>query len=99
MKSVITVIILCAAAICAPAHDEEKEKCRPSPSGRSTIPKDAVQNPDGDLRLYGQKRQEMDYVKTPFRVMKTWPGYTGFTDRRRIRIRQSLSIARQGYRV
>ena len=69
MKSVITVIILCAAAICAPAQTNKKETAAPAPKVVA-IPKDAVQNPDGTYGYTDKDGKKWIYIKTPFGVVK-----------------------------
>ncbi len=69
MKSVITVIILCAAAICAPAQTKKKENTASAPQV-VTIPKDAVQNPDGTYGYTDKNGKKWTYIKTPFGVIK-----------------------------
>jgi len=69
MKRVITVIILCAAAICAPAQTKKKENTAPAPQV-VTIPKDAVQNLDGTYSYTDKDGKKWIYIKTPFGVIK-----------------------------
>jgi hypothetical protein len=70
MKNIIGAIILFAAATLAPAADDDPKKADPSPRG-VTIPKDAVQNPDGKTYSYTDKDgKKWTYAKTPFGVMK-----------------------------
>jgi hypothetical protein len=69
MKSILTVIVLCAAAICAPAQTNKKENAAPAPKVVA-IPKDAVQNPDGTYSYTDKDGKKWIYIKTPFGVMK-----------------------------
>jgi hypothetical protein len=71
MKNVFTVIILCAAAIGAPAATKKKTQTPPAPQA-ITIPKDAVANPDGISYSYTDKQgKKWTYTKTPFGIMKS----------------------------
>lgn len=80
MKSTITIIILCAAAICAPAETKKKGKTAPA-RPVVTIPKDAVQSPDGTYSYTDKDGKKWTYAKTPFGVVKTASADTpGSTD-------------------
>lgn len=67
MKSILTVIALCAAAICAPA--QTNKSAAPAPKVVA-IPKDAVQNPDGTYSYTDKDGKKWIYIKTPFGVVK-----------------------------
>ncbi len=70
MKSVITVVILLAASISAPAADKKKAAA-PAPQAL-TIPKDAVPNSDGISYVWTDKQgKKWVYAKTPFGVTKS----------------------------
>ena len=62
MKSTITIIILCAAAICAPAETKKKGKTAPA-RPVVTIPKDAVQSPDGTYSYTDKDGKKWTYAK------------------------------------
>jgi len=70
VKITIIPIILCAAAICAPAETKKKGNTASAPQV-VTIPKDAVQNPDGTYSYTDKEGKKWTYAKTPFGVMKT----------------------------
>jgi hypothetical protein len=71
MKTVISALILFAAATVAPAADSDKKKADPSPKA-VTIPKDAVLNSDGKTYSYtDQEGKQWTYAKTPFGVIKS----------------------------
>jgi hypothetical protein len=67
MNRTITVIILCATAVCAPAATKKKDPPAPQVV---TIPKDAVANPDGTYSYTDKDGKKWIYTKTPFGVMK-----------------------------
>jgi hypothetical protein len=70
MKIIIAVVILCAAAICAPAETKKKSNSAPAAPQALTIPKDAVANPDGTYSYTDKDGKSWTYTKTPFGVMK-----------------------------
>jgi hypothetical protein len=71
MKSILTVVILCAFAICAPAAEKKKEKTAAPAPQAVTIPKEAVPNPDGVSYTWTDKQgKKWTYTKTPFGIMK-----------------------------
>jgi hypothetical protein len=71
MKTVITAVILFAAAIGAQADDNKDKKKAPAPQAL-TIPKDAVPNSDGLSYVWTDKQgQKWVYVKTPFGITRS----------------------------
>jgi hypothetical protein len=70
VKITIVLITLCGAAICAQAETKKKGKTAPAPQVL-TIPKDAVQNPDGTYSYTDKEGKKWTYAKTPFGLMKT----------------------------
>ncbi len=71
MRNTATAILLCAAAICAPAATKKKTQSASSAPQAVTIPKDAVPNPDGVSYSYTDKQgKRWTYTKTPFGIMK-----------------------------
>ncbi len=71
MKSIITVFILLAAAVCAPGATKKKADAAPAPQA-VTIPKDAVPNADGTTYVYTDKQgKKWVYAKTPFGIIKS----------------------------
>jgi hypothetical protein len=69
MKSIVIIVVLLGGAICAPAADKKKDP--PAPQA-TTIPKDAVPNPDGISYVYTDKEgKKWVYVKTPFGVTRS----------------------------
>lgn len=72
MKSIVIVVSLFAAAICAPAATKRKGKTAPPAPQAMTIPKDAIANPDGTTYSYTDKQgKKWTYAKTPFGIMKS----------------------------
>ncbi len=70
MKSTITIFIVLAAAVCAPAATKKKADTAAAPQA-VTIPKDAVPNADGTSYLYTDKQgKKWVYAKTPFGIIK-----------------------------
>jgi hypothetical protein len=71
MKIIITAVILCAVAICAPAAEKKKEKTTAPAPQAVTIPKDAIPNADGVSYIYTDKQgKKWTFTKTPFGIMK-----------------------------
>jgi len=69
MKSIVIIVVLLGGAICAPAADKKKDP--PAPQA-TTIPKDAVPNPDGISYVYTDKEgKKWVYAKTPFGVTRS----------------------------
>jgi hypothetical protein len=66
MKKLITIAMLCAAAVCAPGADKKASSAPPA----VTIPKDAVANPNGTYSYTDKQGKRWTYIKTPFGIVK-----------------------------
>lgn len=70
MKNTIAIVILFAAATCAPAQDK-KEDTATGASQATTIPADAVLNPGGKSYSYTDKDgKKWTYLRTPFGISR-----------------------------
>ena len=73
MKKTMTIVLLCAGAICANAAPQQATGKKPADSTAQavTIPKDAVPNPDGNSYSYTDRQgKKWTYTRTPFGVIK-----------------------------
>lgn len=73
MKSVIIAAIVFATAIGAQADDNKDKKKAAAPAPQATtIPKDAVPNPDGISYVWTDKQgKKWVYAKTPFGITRS----------------------------
>jgi hypothetical protein len=78
MKRITTVVLLFAAAVCAPAATEEKSgKTATTPQAATvppkavTIPKDAVKNENGTYSYTDKQGKKWLYSNSPFGVIRT----------------------------
>jgi hypothetical protein len=71
MKRIITVVLLFAAVVCAPAATEEKSGKTATTPKAVTIPKDAVKNENGTYSYTDKQGKKWLYSNSPFGVIKT----------------------------
>src|SRR5579872_1069581 len=74
MKQVMAILILCAAAVCAPAADDKKSTKHSTAPATVTIPKDAVRNENGTYSYTDKDGKKWLYTNTPFGVVKAADG-------------------------